>query len=493
VRKVQQYVLVDVDGVSDRTSLATRCPKYNRMMMALNKYYLLVRHHFDASARRLWKGLPISPRSKNKFKHRLFRNFPYIFRRFQFYSDWQTQNPPITNPLLVNQPPGSSIPDELDITALKAPSQRILVVSNDAQAFGGPYLALGIVRALKQDLDLDVRVILLGGGRLKSEFAALAPVYELNEFDSKISGIKSFAESLVQHGFTRAIVNTTVSGWIVPILSDAGIECLCLVHELSGAIRTLGIEKQAKQIASFAKLVVFPAKIVADEFAEFAQVDSDKQVIRPQGLYRKNRWRPEKEQARAALRKHLGLSLNTKIVLAVGYATYRKGVDLFVECALEILAQRSDVAFVWVGPWDARIQNDIESKLAESLYKDRIHFVGFKPDTAIYHAGSDVYAMTSREDPFPNVVLESFDVGVPVVAFSSSGGAASLVEDIGGITVPPQNVVAFSAAIARLLDSSEFSADLGKSAQEYVDLHFAFRAYVLELCTMLGVKLPTGR
>jgi glycosyltransferase involved in cell wall biosynthesis len=135
------------------------------------------------------------------------------------------------------------------------------------------------------------------------------------------------------------------------------------------------------------------------------------------------------------------------------------------------------------------MHNDIETKLFDSPCKDRIRFVGYEPDTALYHAGSDVYALTSREDPFPNVVLESFDAGVPVVAFSSTGGAASLVEGVGGITVPLQNVTEFSAALCRLLDSPDLSAGLGKAAQDHVDRHFAFRSYLVALCGLLGVNL----
>ena len=140
-----------------------------------------------------------------------------------------------------------------------------------------------------------------------------------------------------------------------------------------------------------------------------------------------------------------------------------------------------------VGHWDTKMQSEINTKLLDSPYKDRIHFVGFDSDTALYHAGADVYALTSREDPFPNVVLESFDVAVPVVAFSSSGGGAHLVEKVGGVTVPLQNIEEFSAAICRLLDTPVFSTDLGKSAQIYVDQHFAFRTYLLDLCALLAI------
>ena len=274
----------------------------------------------------------------------------------------------------------------------------------------------------------------------------------------------------------------------MPVFQDSGIECVCLVHELPGIIKSNKFEKQARQIASSAKMVVFPAQSVADGFAQFAPVDSTKQVIRPQGLYRKNKWRLEKDVARAELRKRLNLSPATKVVLAVGYAEYRKGIDLFVECASEVIAKRDDVDFVWVGHWDAKMHDMIERKLLNSPCRSRIHFVGYDPDTALYHAGSDVYALTSREDPFPNVVLESFDVGVPVVAFASTGGAASLVEKVGGITVPLPDTKAFAAAICRLLDAPDLSAGLGKAAQDHVDQHFEFRAYLLALCDMLNVE-----
>lgn len=73
----------------------------------------------------------------------------------------------------------------------------------------------------------------------------------------------------------------------MPIFRDVGIDSICLIHELPGVIRKFCLEKQAAQIAEHAKAVVFPAQIVADGFSQFARVDADKQIIRPQGLYRK--------------------------------------------------------------------------------------------------------------------------------------------------------------------------------------------------------------
>ncbi|MDD2774367.1 MAG: glycoside hydrolase family 99-like domain-containing protein [Gallionella sp.] len=369
-------------------------------------------------------------------------------------------------------------------------NKKIILVSHDAHPHGAQFLALGMLRALKQDLRLEVEVVLLGKGRLVNDFSALATVHDLSDADHEGVTIRNLANSLTRRGFKHAIVNTTVSGSVIPAFKDAGIESICLVHELAGVIQNNHLEEQAKQIAAHAKAVVFPAQIVADGFSKFAVVEQNKQIIRPQGLFRRNRWRNDRQTARRKLRDQLGLNANTNIVLTVGYVDHRKGADLLVECALNILAKRGDIDFVWVGHWEQEMQYEIEKRLQNNPLKNRIHFVGYNPDTALFHAGSDVYALTSREDPFPNVVLESFDAGVPVVAFSGTGGAASLVEKVGGKTVPSFDMILFSDAICQLLDNKETSSDLGTVAQNHIDDHFAFRPYIFELCEILGITLP---
>lgn len=447
--------------------------------MELTKHFQRVRGWIVRNVMGLRSHLPVSARSRRRVKYVLFRYFPFIFRGPRIYLDWLTLNPPT----------GSSFPAADRSVSPGRTLPRLLVVSHDAQGHGAQLLALSMVRALRQEFEVEV-ILLLGGGRLKRDFEALVPVHQLNEFGSKVSDVAALVKSLVRRGFRKAIVNSTAAGSIVPVCNEAGVESICLVHELPGIIRGLQLEAQARQIASYAKAVVFPAQIVADGFVQFAHIDSERQVIRPQGLYRNNKWRTRKVFARAELAKQLGLPSGTKVVLAVGRADHRKGVDLFVAIALQILEKRRDVDFVWVGDWDADMRNALESILHESPHKERIHFVGYVADTALYHAGSDVFALTSREDPFPNVVLESFEVGVPVVAFASTGGAASLVERVGGMVAPAQDVVAFSAAICQLLENPGLAATLGDAAQKQIDRDFSFQAYLKDICGLLSVDAP---
>lgn len=455
--------------------------------MAQNLPSLLASLLKDA-IRRSGRVIPVPVRYKQRLQSYLFQTAPRLFSRFESYSEWKRDYAPIDYSALVPHADKQES-DGVENNHISADSsRRILVVTHNAKPHGAQFLALGMVKMLKQDMNLNVEVVLLGGGRLRTEFGKLTPVYQFNEFCLANKELKLLARALVRRGFRKAIVNTAASGKIVPIFRDAGIESICLIHELPGVIRRFSLEKQARQIAENANALVFPAKIVADGFSQFAKVDAAKQFIRPQGLYRRNGWRTTKDAARTELRRRLSLEGNAKIVLTVGFADHRKGVDLFVDCAIKVMSSFEGVHFVWVGHWDEEMHRQNERRLGETPFGRRVHFVGYDPDTSLYHAGSDVYALTSREDPFPNVVLESFDVAVPVVAFSGTGGAAHLVGDVGGITVPLQDVDKFAEAISRLLETPELSLAMGRSAQKHVDTHFSFREYMSDLCALAGIN-----
>src|SRR5262249_34418143 len=140
------------------------------------------------------------------------------------------------------------------------------------------------------------------------------------------------------------------SGRFLATLTDAGIKCVSLVHELPGILKSYALGEHAKTISEYAETVVFPASAVERGFAEFAIVPKEKVRIRPQGLYKRNRLRHDQlSTRRKTLRDHLSLSPNAVIILGVGYADHRKGVDLFVEAGLVAAARRPELNFVWVG------------------------------------------------------------------------------------------------------------------------------------------------
>lgn len=62
-------------------------------------------------------------------------------------------------------------------------------------------------------------------------------------------------------------------------------------------------------------------------------------------------------------------------------------------------------------------------------YKAHFTLVDPTPDIGLYNAGADLYLLTSREDPFPNVVLEALDAKLPVIGFKNAGGFEDVVTE----------------------------------------------------------------
>ena len=97
----------------------------------------------------------------------------------------------------------------------------------------------------------------------------------------------------------------------------------------------------------------------------------------------------------------------------------------------------------------------IRQTIKKSGFENHFIFPGLDCDSDIYYAGADIYALTSREDPFPSVILEALDALTPVVAFTESGGVSELFSRGGGVLVDEINTKAFSTALIRLINNPD--------------------------------------
>ena len=372
-----------------------------------------------------------------------------------------------------------------------ATHRRIVIVSHDAYPHGAQYLSLNLAKTCVEDFGLEVDMIVLGNGPLKRAFSQWARIHSLAGVDPEGEIASALVQKLRAGGARAAICNTTVSGAIVPTLKKAGFTVVSLIHELPGVIENASLETNARAIARHADMVVFAADPVADGFMKFADIPREKCLITPQGLYKVNRLRRQEDgiaKARKALRERFGLRPETPVVLAVGYADRRKGIDLFVEAGVKLLASHPDTVFIWLGK-EAEPEWMAQAKSAAVVagVMDRFLFPGLDEATDIYYAGADIYALTSREDPFPSVVLEALDCGLPVVAFAGTGGMGPLIVDAGGAVVPAFDTEAFAAAMRRFLDSDDARRQAASSGTKIIDTRFSFRRYVHDLLHTAGV------
>ncbi|MGX2030828.1 glycoside hydrolase family 99-like domain-containing protein [Methylocaldum gracile] len=368
--------------------------------------------------------------------------------------------------------------------------RKVVLVTHDAYPHGAQLLALNLARTLNEEFGFHIDVVCLEDGPLKSDFARWARVHDLNGKDPRGQQAVSLAERLYESGHRCALVNTTVSGYFLETLASNGFRCVALIHELHGVLNQMGLQGQAKTIADHASKIVFPASEVAVSFNAIAPCESAKVHIRPQGLYKRRDKSVDRFTHRKRLRQQLGLPDDAQVVLGVGYADHRKGIDLFVDAGLEMAPRTPRARWVWLGHWEQGMRDHVINKLTKfPELQDRFIFPGLQTDTELFYGGADVFALTSREDPFPSVVLEALDACLPVVGFEGAGGFVGLLSEGCGRLVPKENAEAFASAVADLLEKSGERERLGLRGAELISRLFSFRHYIFDLLDFLGIGL----
>lgn len=153
----------------------------------------------------------------------------------------------------------------------------------------------------------------------------------------------------------------------------------------------------------------------------------------------------ERDEARA----RLGLDEDTFYVGFIGRLGHEKGADIF----LSALAQTArDIHGVVIG--DGRMRARLVAQAEALGIAQRVHWMGAVENAGSYMKALDGFALTSRTEGTPVVLLEAMAAGVPIVA-TRVGGVPGVVSNREAILVSPDSPAAIAAAIDELRVSRE--------------------------------------
>ena len=151
-------------------------------------------------------------------------------------------------------------------------------------------------------------------------------------------------------------------------------------------------------------------------------------------------------------------------LLCVASLIPRKSIDTLVR-ALATLPERYTLRVVGEG-----VEEPALRQLAETLgVARRVGFLPFQPPERLpaLLADSDIFVLPSLAEGRPNVVLEAFAAGRPVVASDIDGLRELVGADSRGLLFPPRSVEGLSACLIRLGDPG-VRAELAKQARQFI-------------------------
>lgn len=343
---------------------------------------------------------------------------------------------------------------------VKSEQDWVLVVTHDQSRTGAPILALSLVNELAKNF--NVATVALGAGVLSDNFAKSSNAYfkffgprqSSHQFSRFVGKLSKFAE------FKFAIVNSMESAFSIEALSNSGIPCISLIHEYSsygsrakGTLEGLEASKAVVFSSSLTKnsMIESRVEISPHKFHVIPQgkceVPQDTQFAQPQILDRQF-----EDTVDSFFNSGEGLN-----VIGAGYVQYRKGLDLFVTLASNVIKipglEKSK--FLWVG--DGYSTKDINYGL---FVDDQINRLGLANSIKIIPSSqhfiyalhrANALALTSRLDPLPNVVIDAIFEGKHIVSFDKASGFPEMFK---GNAVLESGVVGY-------LDIEEMARRLG--------------------------------
>lgn len=382
-------------------------------------------------------------------------------------------------------------------TVLTLSQRPLLFIGHDAHRTGAPIVFLHFLKWVKEHTRTTFHILLKNGGELEPEFASLGPVSLFHPHTALHPGIGSLLfshpvfgqmltrvylkfqkERLTHKEFGGIYLNTTATAEILGLLDKIRCPVICHVHELDCWIQyQIGVE-QFNRIKQRTTHYIAVSQAVKRSLIEQYGIAEEKiDVIHESIPTRTSQFQKstESQMVRHRICQQLQIPEQAMIVCGSGTTDWRKGPDLFIQLArtVHVRYRHPSIYFIWVGG-DCRgiqfgqLQHDVHH-LDLELY---IRFLGSQTTPLSFFAASDVFVLTSREDPFPLVCLEAASLGKPIICFDKAGGMPEFVENDAGVIVPYLDLDAMATHIVELLNSPDLRQRLGQRAQQKVQEHY---------------------
>ncbi len=343
----------------------------------------------------------------------------------------------------------------------------VLVIGHDASRTGAPIALLEVVRHLARDPGLDVRVGLLAGGPLADAYGAIAPTVvapppiaeaaRLVESPDLAAAVPaSVLEPLgraVRRVGLRApgrprpdvVLAGTLASWSAAVAAARGGPVVCWVHELDGvADRLVPPARRAALLAQTSHLVAAGPRVAT-------------MLVERWGVPARSVTTVAEPVAEPVLGAGGGHA--DPLVVGVGAAIARKGLDAFVATAAAVHASRPEARFRWVGAAVGQIRDEAVLDVAAAGLADAVTIDGPTDHLAPVWERARVLLHSAREDADPLVVVEAARAGVAVVTWDT-GGAADLLRaaDLGSLVAPAGDVLGLARRVGALLDDAPLAA-----------------------------------
>jgi glycosyltransferase involved in cell wall biosynthesis len=180
-----------------------------------------------------------------------------------------------------------------------------------------------------------------------------------------------------------------------------------------------------------------------------------------------------------------------RIIGAAGRLSPEKGFDVLVNAAADVCEKKSDASFVLFG--DGPMKTALADQIGRLGLEDRFLLPGFTHELDCYLPHFDVFTQSSHTEGMPNVILEAFAAGVPVVA-TAVGGTPEIVEHgRNGFLVPPGDPSTLANRILETFEIGNRREEMTACGRQTVLNRFSFQQQARQYLELFESLVPFDR
>lgn len=175
---------------------------------------------------------------------------------------------------------------------------------------------------------------------------------------------------------------------------------------------------------------------------------------------------------------------------AVGRLEPEKAFDLLIRAVHQINTAGVGCRLTVVGEGHDRPR--LEALVAELGLAGRVSLPGWQSDVKRWFEAMDVFALSSRREGLPNVLLEAMALGVPCVSTNIAGIPRLIADGESGRLVPPDDPPALEAALREVLTSDATRERFRDRGRSTIETRYSFAARMATLAKEYDTLLGKG-
>ena len=193
------------------------------------------------------------------------------------------------------------------------------------------------------------------------------------------------------------------------------------------------------------------------EYESFYQTESARFHLLPPGISRDRIAPANAGEIRQQVREHHHLREDDLLLLMVGSSFKTKGVDRSIEALASLPVNLREHCYLFVIGVDKK--EPFEALANKLNVKDRVKFLGGRPDVPHYLLAADLLLHPSHHENTGTVILEAIAAGLPVLTIDVCGYAHYVTEaKAGHVLTSPFDQKTFNLVLEKMVTSGDRTA-----------------------------------